>query len=61
MLEAGESPDHRCLRQAIAFRRPRAGLVRHSACGLQYARGEYMATLEKQGIVANMSRPANPL
>jgi putative transposase len=41
-------------------RRPRPGLVHHSDRGLQYARGEYVAVLEKFGIVASMSRPANP-
>jgi transposase InsO family protein len=48
------------LEQAIAQRRPRSGLVHHSDRGLQYARGEYVALLEKFGIVASMSRPANP-
>jgi transposase InsO family protein len=48
------------LEQAIAHRRPRPGLVHHSDRGLQYARGEYVAVLEKFGIVASMSRPANP-
>jgi transposase InsO family protein len=48
------------LEQAIAQRRPRPGLVHHSDRGLQYARGEYVAVLEKFGIVASMSRPANP-
>jgi putative transposase len=48
------------LERAIAQRRPRPGLVHHSDRGLQYARGEYVAVLEKFGIVASMSRPANP-
>jgi putative transposase len=48
------------LEQAIAQRRPRPGLVHHSDRGLQYARGEYVAVLEKFGIVGSMSRPANP-
>jgi putative transposase len=48
------------LEQAIAQRRPRPGLVHHSDRGLQYARGEYVAVLEKFGIVPSMSRPANP-
>jgi transposase InsO family protein len=48
------------LEQAIGQRRPRPGLVHHSDRGLQYARGEYVAVLEKFGIVASMSRPANP-
>jgi Integrase core domain len=45
---------------AIAWRRPRPGLVHHSDRGLQYARGEYVTILEKHGIVPSMSRPANP-
>jgi putative transposase len=48
------------LEQAIMQRRPRPGLVHHSDRGLQYARGEYVAILEKYGIVPSMSRPANP-
>ena len=48
------------LQQAIAQRRPRPGLVHHSDRGLQYARGEYVAILEKYGMVPSMSRPANP-
>ncbi len=48
------------LEQAIVQRRPRPGLVHHSDRGLQYARGEYVAILEKYGIVPSMSRPANP-
>ena len=48
------------LERAIAQRQPRPGLVHHSDRGLQYARGEYVAVLEKYGIVPSMSRPANP-
>ena len=48
------------LEHAIAQRRPRPGLVHHSDRGLQYARGEYVAILEKYGMVPSMSRPANP-
>ena len=48
------------LERAIAQRRPRPGLVHHSDRGLQYARGDYVAILEKYGIVPSMSRPANP-
>lgn len=48
------------LERAIGQRRPQPGLVHHSDRGLQYARGEYVAVLEKFGIVASMSRPANP-
>jgi len=48
------------LERAIAQRQPQPGLVHHSDRGLQYARGEYVAVLEKYGIVPSMSRPANP-
>ena len=48
------------LEHAIAERRPRPGLVHHSDRGLQYARGEYVAILEKYRMVPSMSRPANP-
>jgi len=48
------------LERAIAERQPQPGLVHHSDRGLQYARGEYVAVLEKYGIVPRMSRPANP-
>ncbi len=49
------------LEPATAQRRPRPGLVHHSDRGLQYARGEYAALLEKHGTVPSMSRPANPV
>jgi transposase InsO family protein len=48
------------LERAVAQRQPRPGLVHHSDRGIQYARGEYVAVLEKFGIVPSMSRPANP-
>jgi putative transposase len=48
------------LERAIVQRRPRPGLVHHSDRGLRYARGEYVAILEKHEIVSSMSRPANP-
>jgi putative transposase len=48
------------LERAITQRWPRPGLVHHSDRGLQYARGEYVALLEKYGMVPSMSRPANP-
>jgi len=48
------------LEHAIAQRRPQPGLVHHSDRGLQYARKEYVAILEKHGMVPSMSRPANP-
>jgi len=48
------------LERAVADRRPRAGLVHHSDRGLQYASPEYVAALDRHGMVASMSRPANP-
>jgi putative transposase len=48
------------LEQAIAQRTARPGLVHHLDRGPQYARGEYVAVLEKFGAVASMSRRANP-
>ena len=48
------------LERAVTQRRPRPGLVHHSDRGLQYARGDYVAVLEKYGLVPSMSRPANP-
>ena len=48
------------LEQATAQRRPPPGLVHHSDRGIQYACGEYVAILERYGMVPSMSRPANP-
>jgi transposase InsO family protein len=48
------------LERAVADRQPQAGLVHHSDRGLQYASPEYVAALDRYGIVASMSRPANP-
>ena len=48
------------LEMAIATRKPLPGLVHHSDRGIQYASGEYVATLKKHGMVSSMSRPANP-
>jgi transposase InsO family protein len=48
------------LEQAIERRQPQPGLVHHSDRGLQYARTEYIAVLEKYHMVPSMSRPANP-
>jgi putative transposase len=47
------------LEQAIERRQPNPGLVHHSDRGLQYARGEYIAILEKYHMIPSMSRPAN--
>src|SRR5579864_4395453 len=46
--------------QRTAVREPLAGLVHHSDRGLQYASAEYVAVLEKHGMIPSMSRPANP-
>jgi transposase InsO family protein len=48
------------LEQAIANRQPPPGLIHHSDRGVQYASGEYVAILERQGMTPSMSRPANP-
>ncbi|MDP9339696.1 MAG: IS3 family transposase, partial [Acidobacteriota bacterium] len=48
------------LERAVAGRQPRAGLVHHSDRGLQYASQEYVAALDRHGMIASMSRPANP-
>jgi putative transposase len=48
------------LEPAIAKRQPRPGLVHHSDRGVQYASEEYIAMLDKQGMIPSMSRPANP-
>jgi putative transposase len=45
---------------AIETRKPLPGLVHHSDRGIQYASGEYVAILQKHGMVPSMSRPANP-
>jgi len=50
----------RALEKAIAERQPPPGLVHHSDRGSQYASREYVALLEKQQMVASMSRPGNP-
>jgi putative transposase len=48
------------LRDAIAKRQPRPGLIHHSDRGVQYASGEYVAILNQQQMIPSMSRPANP-
>ncbi len=48
------------LEQAIAVRQPLPGVVHHSDRGVQYASQDYVAVLEKHGMVPSMSRPANP-
>jgi len=46
--------------RAVADRQPQASLVHHSDRELPYASPEYVAALDKYGMVASMSRPANP-
>lgn len=48
------------LEQAIAARKPAPGLVHHSDRGVQYASEDYVAVLERHGMIPSMSRPANP-
>lgn len=48
------------LEQAIERLQPKPGLVHHSDRGLQYARAEYIALLEKHHMIPSMSRPADP-
>ncbi len=48
------------LERAVSERQPRAGVVHHSDRGLQYASPEYVAALDRHGMIASMSRPANP-
>src|SRR5579875_260949 len=50
----------RALEQAIENRHPQPGLVHHSDRGFQYAGADYIALMEKHGMVPSMSRPANP-
>ena len=42
------------LQNAIATRKPLPGLVHHSDRGIQYASGEYVALLNRHGIVPSM-------
>ena len=46
----------RALQMAITQRRPGPGLIHHSDRGSQYACGDYRAVLERQGMLASMSR-----
>lgn len=48
------------LHMALRARRPAARLVHHSDRGVQYASAAYRAALETHGLVASMSRTANP-
>jgi transposase InsO family protein len=48
------------LRMALAQRRPAPGLLHHSDRGCQYASEAYRSELAAHGLVASMSRTANP-
>lgn len=48
------------LEQALAARRPPAGLVHHSDRGVQYASRAYIELLEGHGALISMSRRGNP-
>ncbi len=48
------------LRQAIAQRRPAAGLMHHSDRGVQYASAAYVTELKLNHLVGSMSRRAYP-
>jgi putative transposase len=48
------------LEEAITMRRPPPGVVHHSDRGVQYASAEYVAVLDRHGMIPSMSRPANP-
>jgi transposase InsO family protein len=48
------------LQQAIAARKPSAGLVHHSDRGVQYASEDYLRLLGFHHIVPSMSRAGNP-
>ena len=49
----------RALEQAVAARRPAAGLIHHSDRGSQYCSGEYQALLRGHGLRVSMSRKGN--
>jgi putative transposase len=48
------------LRMALTHRAPPRGLIHHSDRGVQYACADHRALLEAAGLIASMSRPANP-
>jgi putative transposase len=55
----GQSLTLGALAQALALRRPRAGLLHHSDRGAQYAGGAYQALLRRHGAICSMSRAGN--
>lgn len=46
---------------AIGWRRPRAALIHHTDQGGQYACPDYVAVLNRHGIVPSMSPPGSPI
>ncbi len=48
------------LHQALATRRPAAGLIHHSDRGVQYACGDYLARLDAVGARISMAAVGNP-
>jgi putative transposase len=49
------------LEQAIGKRQPPPGLVHHSDRGVQYASEEYIAMLEKQGMIPEHESAGEPV
>ena len=49
----------RAFEQAVAARRPTAGLIHHSDRGSQYCSGEYQALLRSHEVKVSMSRKGN--
>ena len=47
------------LRQALAIRRPQAGLIHHSDRGSQYCSTDYQAELHRHGVQISMSAKGN--
>ena len=50
----------RALKMALEQRQPPAGLVHHSDRGVQYASGDYVATMHLHSLIGSMSRKGNP-
>jgi putative transposase len=48
------------LKMAIARRQPDPGVIHHSDQCVQYASGEYMDELKRQGFLISMARTGNP-
>jgi len=54
-----QEPAISALNMAIQHRRPPPGLIHHSDRGSQYCAKAYRAILQKNGLVASMSRKGN--